>query len=134
MCKGSCLCGAVQFEVSEFSTEIYKCHCSLCRKLFGGASGAAAWAPEASFKWLKGQEEISKFQLRASYGSCFCSRCGSVVPAYLADYRAYWIPVGLLDEDPGLKLTHHLHVASKAPWEILDDQAVQLSKADGFEL
>ena len=35
--------------------------------------------------------------------------------------------MGLLDESPGIPLTRHLHLDSKADWEILDDQTEKLS-------
>ena len=62
MVTGGCLCGAVRFEVHEFSGGIFKCHCSKCRKAFGGASSAAALAPEAAFCWATGEEQIRRAQ------------------------------------------------------------------------
>lgn len=55
MTKGSCLCGSIRFEVEAFGSDIYKCHCSKCRKGFGGASSAVALAPEEKFSWLQGK-------------------------------------------------------------------------------
>ena len=39
--------------------------------------------------------------------------------------------MGLLDTDPGLTLKHHIHVASKADWEIIDYETHQ--HAQGFD-
>ena len=36
----------------------------------------------------------------------------------------HWVPVGLLDSDPGIRLKHHIHVDSKAAWEILDAESL----------
>ena len=41
MLTGSCLCGAVRFEVEGDATELYQCHCSLCRKSTGSAAVTA---------------------------------------------------------------------------------------------
>ena len=41
-----------------------------------------------------------------------------------------WVPMGLLNEDPGLSLQQHIHVDSKAPWEVLDTETRQLP--EGF--
>jgi hypothetical protein len=38
MIRGSCLCGAIQIEITGKTTELGKCHCSLCRKVSGVAS------------------------------------------------------------------------------------------------
>ena len=35
---------------------------------------------------------------------------------------AYWVPAGLLVSDPGVPISGHIFVGSKAPWfEITDD-------------
>jgi len=31
--------------------------------------------------------------------------------------EASWVPAGLLDDDPGLGIAGHIHVASKARWD-----------------
>jgi hypothetical protein len=130
MTTGGCLCGAVRFEVDEFSSGVFKCHCSKCRKAFGGASSAAALAQEDAFRWTQGEKTIATFSESPTFQRRFCPTCGSILPQHLPDYGTYWVPAGLLDSDPGLKLTRHIHVDSKAPWEVLDAQTEQLG--EGF--
>lgn len=130
MTTGSCLCGAVSFEVGAFCSKIFKCHCSKCRKAFGGASSAAALAHEGEFSWLQGSDMIRQFQAESGFLRCFCEHCGSILPQHLPAYKMQWIPAGLLDADPGILLATHIHVDSKAPWEILDDQTKRLD--NGF--
>ena len=132
MTTGSCLCGDISFEVGRFSAEIFKCHCSKCRKAFGGASSAVALAPDEAFRWVSGAETWKLFRSPSGYSSCFCSNCGSVLPLHLKSYGLYWIPAGLLDSDPGIVLGRHVHTASKAPWEILDPETERFP--EGFEL
>ncbi len=118
---GGCLCGSVRFEVSEFSGGIFKCHCSKCRKAFGGASSAATLAPEGAFSWLSGESSVREYRASAGFLRRFCPECGSILPQHLPDYGAWWIPAGLLDEDPGIPLRQHIFVDSKAAWEVLDE-------------
>jgi hypothetical protein len=133
MTIGSCLCGRIRFEVRSFASDIYKCHCSRCRKRFGGASSAAALTPEDDFIWLEGVDLKRSYKPSSSaYATQFCSNCGSLAPIHIKDKKLYWIPVGLLETDPGIPLSSHVHVASKAPWEILDEHAQRLD--EGFEL
>lgn len=120
MIEGGCLCGAVRFSVQDFSSAIFKCHCSKCRKAFGGASSAAALAGEGSFNWLQGEEGVREFQCASGFKRRFCPDCGSILPQFLFDHKLHWIPVGLLDSDPGIRLKNHIHVDSKAVWEVLD--------------
>ena len=122
MITGGCLCGAVQFGASEFCSAIFKCHCSKCRKAFGGASSAAALVDAEKFKWLQGDEGVREFQCDSGFKRRFCADCGSILPQYLAEHKLYWVPVGLLDSDPGIRLKQHIHVDSKAAWEILDGE------------
>ncbi|MCB1703213.1 MAG: GFA family protein [Halioglobus sp.] len=131
MITGSCLCGAVQFGVTDFSSAIFKCHCSKCRKASGGASSAAALAGGAHFSWLQGEEGVREFQCESGFKRRFCPGCGSILPQFLTEYQLYWIPVGLLDSDPGIPLKHHIHVDSKAAWDILDADTQRF--AEGFE-
>jgi len=131
MTEGGCLCGAVRFAVEEFSSSIFMCHCSKCRKSFGGASSAAALCREKAFSWLQGSAGVRQFQTASGSIRCFCADCGSILPQRLPDVKSYWVPVGLLDSDPGLRLKHHIHVNSKAAWEILDTQTRQ--HAEGFD-
>jgi len=130
MTEGGCLCGEVRFAVAAFSSAIFKCHCSKCRKSSGGASSAAATAAASDFTWLRGAEGVREFRTATGYTRRFCPHCGAVVPQFLQEHALFWVPVGLLDSDPGIPLRHHIHVNSRAPWEILDTQARQ--HAEGF--
>ena len=60
--KGSCLCGAVVFEVTGTPREVIACHCRQCRKLSGHGSASFATL-EADLAW----------QSRA----CLAEYCGS---------------------------------------------------------
>lgn len=128
MVSGSCLCGGIRFEIESFASAIYKCHCSRCRKQFGGASSAAALAFEKGFTWNHGKELIRRYRPPGSeYDTCFCSNCGSLVPLHLEGKGVFYVPMGLLDDPPGIALTRHIHLDSKADWEILDDQTEKLN-------
>jgi hypothetical protein len=131
MTEGGCLCGAVRFAVKDFSSSIFKCHCSKCRKAFGGASSAAALADESSFTWLQGNEGVREFQCDSGFTRRFCPDCGSLLPQFLPDYNLHWIPVGLLDSDPGIRLQDHIYVDSRAAWEVLDGDTRQ--HGEGFD-
>lgn len=127
MTTGSCLCGAVKFNVTECSIDIYKCHCSKWRKNFGGASSATTFVDEANFSWLQGEDSISRFELTPTYSKQFCRTCGSILPALIPDRSIFWVPAGLFDDDPGVPLGRHIYMDSKAEWEVLDSQLEQLS-------
>ncbi len=52
----------------------------------------------------------------------FCRLCGSSMPRCDPNGGPVGIPMGSLDDDPGMRPQAHIFVASKAPWyEIADD-------------
>ncbi|MFT6655758.1 MAG: hypothetical protein ACJAWI_002533, partial [Marinomonas primoryensis] len=55
---GSCLCGAVKFELKGEFKKFFLCHCSRCRKTSGSAHCASLFAPGAALRWLSGEEKL----------------------------------------------------------------------------
>ncbi|MCB1844358.1 MAG: GFA family protein, partial [Halioglobus sp.] len=92
---------------------------------------AATLAPEAGFSWVDGQDGIREYRTSSGFLRRFCSGCGGILPQHLSDYGQYWIPAGLLDDDAGLVLSRHIHVASRAGWEVLDE--VTRQHPEGFD-
>ena len=114
--KGQCLCGQVRFELDEPLPDLYQCHCSLCRKVSGSSANAAMIVAAPKFRWLSGQELMSRFVHDNGFKSDFCSRCGSPLPNPSANNNV-WVPVGLLDDSDQIKVVAQMHVASKADWD-----------------
>ena len=129
--RGSCLCKAVQFEIVGATTPIGMCHCSLCRKVSGVASNATLIAARDRLRWLSGDGSIAKFALASGWGPWRCSTCGSPVPKLRPDGEAYWVPAGILDSDPGVRVEGHIFVDSKAPWDEIAGSVPRFS--EGFE-
>ena len=121
MISGNCLCGGVKFELTEVPL-IALCHCSICRKANGSAFEAGAAVPSAAFKLTAGQDLIQQYESSPGTHRNFCRVCGSRVPSKARDGHIYFVPAGLLDDDPGVRPALHMFVGSKAPWwEISDD-------------
>ena len=88
-------------------------------------STAAIAVSAAQLTWISGQDLVQEFQRPSGYGNSFCRVCGSPAPDANRSRTRYGVPVGLLDDDPGAKVLEHIHVASKASWEIIGDDAPQ---------
>jgi len=119
--KGKCLCGAVEFRLRGAVPKLYQCHCSLCRRVTGSSANAALIISAAQFEWLEGSSLVTEFETDSGFKSHFCSRCGSPLPNPTAGGAAWWVPVGLLEDEGGLELGAHLYVASRASWDIIAD-------------
>ncbi len=120
---GSCLCGAVTYEVTGPMSGIKNCHCSRCRKASGAAHDSILTLANEDFRWLSGEDRVQQFKLPEArrYWVSFCSLCGSLVPFVRAGREGVGIPAGSLDDDPGNRETHHIYVGSKAPWHEISD-------------
>jgi hypothetical protein len=71
--RGSCHCGAVQFEIETEIAELTMCDCSLCSK----KNALMCAAHESGFKLLSGEDKLSLYQWNTGVARhYFCSVCG----------------------------------------------------------
>lgn len=118
--KGSCLCGAVRYEVTGAFKLIGNCHCSMCRKANGAAFVTWGIIDPDQFRWTSGEEFVQRYQSSPGRQRCFCRSCGSPL-ASMHGGMVGEVVVGTLDDDPGTRPREHIFVGSKAPWhEVLD--------------
>ena len=122
---GSCLCGGVHFEVDGRVSPIGMCHCSKCRKASAATGIAELITGAKSLRFTAGEELIGRFRQPSGYINHFCSRCGSNLPKPHPNGKVWWVPAGLLDDDPGVRLAMHIYVGSKASWFDIADDALQ---------
>lgn len=130
--SGTCLCGAVAFVIDGKLGPAGQCHCSKCRKVSGTDGNAVFYTAVSSFRWLRGEEVIRRFPVPGGNGwaSRFCGICGSPAPHTDGDGNIYFVPAGLLDDDPGFRgYAAHIFVGSKAPWVCITDDAPQYEAA-----
>jgi hypothetical protein len=121
---GSCLCGAVRFELTGVPLVMVNCHCSRCRRGRSAAHATNLFVLPEQLHWLQGETAVRVFDLpgAARFGIDFCPTCGSGVPRLSERIGKVNVPSGSLDGDPGITPGYHIFVASKAPWfEIRDD-------------
>ena len=126
MPKGQCNCGEVTYQVDAELTDVYICHCSICRRATGSAGIAVTVTDNENFQWLKGEEYITNWQKpNHDWEISFCKNCGSPLPAKNSETNMF-IPVGTLTSgDEKLKVAHHIWVGSKANWEEIGDDGKQ---------
>ncbi|MEZ8142904.1 GFA family protein [Enterovibrio sp. FF113] len=98
--KGSCLCGAVQYEVEALSSPIMHCSCNTCRKAHAAAFNTCAAVKPEDFRWLKGEEKLSQFESSPGKLRKFCSVCGSQLISTKEGMPFHVLRVACLDDDP----------------------------------
>ena len=119
MHTGSCLCGAVRFEVASELHAPDACHCRQCRKQ-SGHYWASTNVKRTSLA-LEGADKLTWFQSSDAVRRGFCSVCGSFL---------FWDPVkmdiiaigmGAFDLPTGTQLEKHIFVTDKGDYYELTD-------------
>ncbi len=130
MAYGECNCGAIAFEISAELSQIYVCHCSICRKSTGGSGIPVVVVNNDDFIWLHGEDHIATWKKPGmDWQGWFCKTCGSPLPGANDEKRTF-VPVGLISKGgEKLKVAHHIWVASKANWDEIGDDGKQHHEA-----
>ena len=116
---GSCLCGAVRYEVHGPLRPVDYCHCTQCRKSSGHFVAATACHPEhltltreESLRWYRSSETAERG---------FCADCGSSLFWRPSHGRHVSIMAGTLDGPTGLRDTEHIFVADAGDYYRIAD-------------
>lgn len=114
---GSCLCGAVKYQVNGPLRPVVACHCQQCRKTSGHYGAATSAARDdlriaGDVKWYASSDTARRG---------FCRDCGSAMFwDGGGDRVSIW--AGTLDGTTGLRLRGHIFVADKGDYyDICDD-------------
>ncbi len=126
---GQCLCGAIAYEINGPIGSIINCHCLKCRRWHGSAFRTRSAVKSKNFKFLKGEESLSKYHSSEHVVKTFCSICGSNLISILENNPDYiGLPIGGLEQDPGNRPSMNIFVDSKAPWYDITDGLPQYSE------
>ncbi len=133
MVRGSCLCGAVRFEVDRVRA-LTHCHCANCRKLTGAAFATYAHVDADKFRFVAGEDMTVPYESAPGSFRYRCRTCGCLTPGRASYLPIVSIPAGLLDDDPQVRPRLHVFISSRAPWWTIQDDLPQHEKwVPGFE-
>lgn len=121
---GSCLCGAVTFEVLaplEFSGN---CHCRICRKAHGAAFTSWGIVKPGTFNWTSGEASLQGYESSRGRDRWFCRECGSHLASSHSGVVGE-VVLGAVEGDPGSRPREHVFVGSKAAWHEISDSLPQ---------
>lgn len=126
MHSGSCLCGAVTFEVEGELPGPDGCHCSRCRK-HSEHFFVSTDVPRSSVT-VRGEDNVTWFQSSEKARRGFCSICGSSL---------FWDPIGrdwtgiamgAFDKPTNTRLAVHVYTANKGDYYHIADGAEQFEQ------
>jgi hypothetical protein len=133
MIRGSCLCGAIRFEIDKVLA-LTHCHCVYCRKLSGAAFATYAHVAQDKFRFLSGEDMMAEFESSPGSRRKRCRVCGCPAPGKAPYLTTVSIPAGLLDDDPGVRPVLHVFASSKASWWTIADDLPRHEKwVPGYE-
>ncbi|MGF1477637.1 MAG: GFA family protein [Geminicoccaceae bacterium] len=117
--RGSCLCGAVSFEISGDLPQPVACHGTNCRK-FTGHFEVSIDVPDARLS-VRGDESVKWFQPSEKTRRRFCCRCGS--SSFFDPIHHDWIGIsmGAFDCPTGTTVAMHIYVADKGDYYQIAD-------------
>lgn len=123
MHTGSCLCGAVTFEVDGELPGPDGCHCTQCRK-WSGHFLAGTDVPRSALR-VQGKAHVTWYHSSGKVRRGFCSVCGSSLFFDPLDRdKNDWtgIAMGAFDTPTDTRLRLHIFTAEKGDYyEITDD-------------
>lgn len=132
MLTGTCLCSSVAYEIVGPLSQALNCHCSMCRKAQGSAFRSRASVRTADFRFTRGAELVTYYESSPGNHRGFCKVCGSPIHSRFDNHPdVLGLPLGLLDQDPGVKPRFHVFVGSKAPWHDITDDLPQFRELPG---
>ncbi len=127
--RGSCLCGAIEIEASEVSSNIGACHCAMCRKWTGGPLLAVDCQDKVSFT---NSEMISVYGSSDWAERGFCSKCGTHLFYRLKQANQYIMPVGLFELDATMILDHQIFIDQKPDYYCFANETKNMTGAEVF--
>jgi hypothetical protein len=129
--RGSCLCGGVTFVVTGEPLWSVHCHCTRCRKARGAAFASNLVTRADGVRLLAGKDLVASWKVPDArwFTTIFCRRCGAKAPRFDHERDLAIVPMGALDDDPGVRPQAHIFVGSKAPWDVITDDLPQHAAA-----
>ena len=127
---GSCLCGAVEFQIEGEFESFFLCHCKRCRKDTGSAHAANLFSSTATVGWVSGHDRIRTYRVPGSrHEKSFCTECGSALPTVRSGGALVVVPAGSIDGPVAIRPDAHICLSSRAEW---DEHLETIPKLDGL--
>ena len=128
--NGRCECGAVGYVVRDEFLYAMNCHCSRCRAGTGSAFKPFAGIERGKLRIVRGANSLLVVG-DPDANHTRCEACGSLLFSVVRDGAYVHVALGSLRDEPTIRPTGHIHVASKAPWFEITDELPQFDELPG---
>jgi len=119
MHKGSCLCGAVRFQVAGKLPPPVACHCSQCRQQ-SGHFWASTDIPRTALT-IQDADKLTWYRSSENVQRGFCSICGSFLFWDLIRRDSMSVAMGAFDQPTDTRLALHIYVADMGDYYDIAD-------------
>lgn len=129
--RGSCLCGGVTYVVTGPPVRCRTCHCSRCRKAGSAAHVSYLVTGFDGMHFTRGEDLVSTYKVPEAryFKHAFCRECGSAMLRRDAERGIAIVPMGSLDDDPGVRPAMHIYMGSRLSWDVVTDGLPQFDEA-----
>lgn len=125
MLSGSCLCGAVRFEVRAPFFDAGYCHCTRCQGRTGTGSSVNGLVEARHVAVVSGAEAIRTWRPEGGYPKSFCGTCGAhLFSGVPGGAGRCGVRFGALDGAPGIAPRFRQWISSAAPWDPIPDDGL----------
>lgn len=122
--RGSCLCGAVVFEVTPPLRDVIACHCTQCRKTSGHFWAASA-VPLDQFRLIE-DRGLAWYRSSASASRGFCRTCGASLFWQRDGKGQMSFSPSALDQPSGVAIVRHIFTADAGDYYTIGDGLPQV--------
>jgi hypothetical protein len=132
--QGSCLCGAVRFEIELPALFCAHCHCSMCRRAHGAAYVTWFAVPYDRFRLLTAESRLIRYRSSDHGRRSFCGACGSTLFCE-SSRRPDMIDVVLANMEGSIELAPqgHFYFDDRADWVRVEDDLPRFGGETGME-
>ncbi|MEM7293547.1 MAG: GFA family protein [Pseudomonadota bacterium] len=125
--RGSCMCGTVQFHLTEPFKVVHNCYCTRCRRARAAAHTTNGFTAIEGVTYISGEDRVKTYKVSDAehFTQAFCEVCGSKVPRKDPNRKIAITPLGALDDDPEATAVDHIYVDYKAKWYDITDHLPQ---------
>ena len=126
MKTGSCLCGAVKFDINGPMADAHACHCTQCRKQTGNY-WISSHVADADLKFT--QQDGLKWFASSDYAKRgFCKDCGSNLFWKKNDSDTLSVCLGSIDGKTEVRLEGHIYCDSAGDYYVISGGDYQKSE------
>ena len=126
--RGSCVCGAVRYELSAEPIALFCCHCSECQTASGSSFVLALKMPQGGLTVIQGEARpFLRPEADGQQRNVFrCPKCLAALWSERLDLKeVITVYAGTLDESARLRPVAHIWTRDAQPWIELPKNSLQ---------